>query len=214
MTTSSKRYARLVLNTLGLASNCYGFSMINGIFPPYIGFGGIFQFLTMIGLALATFAFALKIIRFFVPGALGGLYKYIAYVVTPMEGLISVLYWPMVLYNKELLMNQEVPFALPLHLDMALHLWPAVLLWIDFLVFDVDFVRSRAHVGIIYVFTLVYLAWSTYCFSRNGFWVYPFLGDFSVLGRVTFFMFSGNICVAMYEAGKLKHHANFFGFIQ
>ncbi|KAI7880392.1 hypothetical protein K492DRAFT_207581 [Lichtheimia hyalospora FSU 10163] len=204
MALVDKPWARLALNIIGFVSNCYGFSVV-GIFPPSIGFGGIFQFLTMIGLSVATLAFALKILRFAVPGALEGPYRHIAYVATPMEGLITLLYWPMVFYSRDLLADQDLPFELPLTLDMALHFWPAVLLWIDFLVFDAEFQRSKAHVLTIYVFTIFYLAWSTYCFSRNGFWVYPFLAEFSTVGRMTFFMCCGNLCAAMYEAGAYIH---------
>lgn len=117
-----------------------------------------------------------------------------------MEGLISLLYWPMMLYNRELLMSHEM--VLPLSIDASLHLWPAVLLWLDFLVFDADFQRSRMHVITIYCFTLFYLCWTTYCFSHNGFWPYPFLAEFSTLGRASFYMFCGTACVLMYEAGK------------
>lgn len=94
MAIVDKPWARLALNIVGFISNCYGFSVV-GVFPPEIGFGGIFQvstmkpngnkddlfialtwiqFLTMIGLSVATLAFALKILRFAVPGALEGNY--------------------------------------------------------------------------------------------------------------------------------------------
>ncbi|KAI9494817.1 FAR-17a/AIG1-like protein [Zychaea mexicana] len=193
---TTKELARLLLNVVGLLSNAYGFSFVVGAFPSDIGFGGIFQFLTIIG--LTSVKLKTKKINHFV-----AIYKHIAYVATPMEGLITILYWPMVLYSKELLQHQEVPFFLPLPLDMSLHLWPAVLLWIDFLAFDVEFVRSKTHIVVIYAFTVWYLGWSSYCFARNGFWVYPFLSEFSTIGRATFFMFCGNVCVAMYEAGKV-----------
>ncbi|KAI7850985.1 FAR-17a/AIG1-like protein [Circinella umbellata] len=199
---TTKEWTRLLLNIVGLLSNAYGFSSLTGIFPPDIGFGGLFQFLTIIGLTLATITFALKIIRFVIPNALEDIYKSVAYVTTPMEGLITLLYWPMVIYSKDLLQHQEVPFVLPLPLDMSLHLWPAVLLWIDFLLFDIEFVRSKTHIYVIYIFTLLYLGWSSYCFARNGFWVYPFLAEFSTIGRATFFMLCGNVCIGMYEAGK------------
>ncbi|KAI8142188.1 FAR-17a/AIG1-like protein [Fennellomyces sp. T-0311] len=205
---TTKDYARLLLNIIGLASNGYGFSFVLTAFPAEIGYGGIFQFLTIIGLTLATVTFALKVIRFLIPGALGAVYKSIAYIATPMEGLISLLYWPMILYSKDLLQHEEIPFVLPLPLDMSLHLWPAVLLWIDFLVFDVDFQRSKLHVGAIYVFTIFYLGWTSYCFARNGFWAYPFLSEFSTMGRATFFMLCGNVCVVMYEAGKPNFERN------
>ncbi|ORZ01532.1 FAR-17a/AIG1-like protein [Syncephalastrum racemosum] len=202
---ATNTYGRLVVNIIGLLSNLYGFSFMLNLSSDVLGYGGMFQFLTIIGLTLATIAFAIKIIRFIIPGSLGALYKFVVYVATPMEGLITLLYWPMIFYSKDLLQAEDMPFVLPLSVDMSMHFWPAFLLYVDFFLFDADFERSKTHIGAIYIFTLAYLGWTTLCFSRNGFWVYPFLADFSHMTRAMFFIFCGNVCAVMYEAGAFVH---------
>ncbi|KAL1928177.1 hypothetical protein VTP01DRAFT_3093 [Rhizomucor pusillus] len=202
---TTKEWLRFGLNTIGLASNIYGFSFVINALPPAPGFGGIFQFLTMIGLTMATLSFALKVLRSLVPGFLTGLHKTVVYVATPLEGLITLLYWPMIFYSRDMLAHQETPFMLPLVPDMSLHFWPAVVLWADFLIFDIEFQRSKQHVAIIYIFSLVYFFWTWYCFSRNGFWPYPFLAQLSHYARAMLFMFCGNVCIGVYEFGAFVH---------
>lgn len=121
-----------------------------------------------------------------------------------MEGLISVLYWSMILIDPRLLIPDELP-RIPLILDFTLHLFPAVFLWIDFLMFDIEFVRSKAHIILIAVFTLCYFVWSWYCQSVNGYWPYPFLGEFTFWMRAGFFVSSGMLCWGMYEVGAAIH---------
>jgi hypothetical protein len=121
-----------------------------------------------------------------------------------MEGLISVLYWSMILTDPHLLIPKDMP-GIPLLLDCTLHLFPAVFLWIDFLLFDIEFKRSNLHVGLIYGFAAFYFVWSWYCQHINGYWPYPFLADFSLLMRTLFFVFSGVFCWCMYEFGAMVH---------
>lgn len=122
-----------------------------------------------------------------------------------MEGLISVLYWSMMLMDPHLIIPQDIE-RIPLLLDFTLHLFPAVFLWIDFLVFDVQFKRSNSHVVIIYGFALFYFIWSWYCKYVNGYWVYPFLAEFNLPMRIAFFAGSGIFCWGMYEFGALIHY--------
>ncbi|KAG1457712.1 hypothetical protein G6F56_006551 [Rhizopus delemar] len=198
---------RLVLNAIGLYSNVYALKNINSpaLQNPFaLGFGGQYQYLTIIGLVTATIAFSLKILRYFVPKFSNVVYTIVTNIATPLEGLISVLYWSMLMIDPHLLIPEELP-RLPLVLDFTLHLFPAVFLWIDFLMFDIDFVRSKAHVLVIAIFTLLYFIWSWYCHSINGYWPYPFLGDFTFWMRVSFFAVSGLLCWGMYEVGAAIH---------
>lgn len=121
-----------------------------------------------------------------------------------MEGLISVMYWSLMFMDPKFLIPEDIP-RIPIILDMTLHLFPAVFLWIDFLVFEVQFKRSNSHVKVIYGFAVFYYVWSWYCFSQNGYWAYPFLGDFNLPLRTAFFAGSGIFCSIMYEIGAVIH---------
>ncbi|KAI9467979.1 MAG: FAR-17a/AIG1-like protein [Benjaminiella poitrasii] len=202
------QFLNLVFNTVGFFSNVYALRNMNsGMFEnPYaLGFGGQYQYLTILGLTIATVAFALKIIRYFIPQFSTVIYEIVTNIATPLEGLISVMYWTMILVDPHLLIPKDFP-GIPLLLDCTLHLFPAVFLWIDFLAFDVEFKRSNAHVGVIYVFTVFYFVWSWYCQNVNGYWAYPFLAEFSLLMRVNFFAGSGLLCWGMYEFGAKIHN--------
>ncbi|CEP15021.1 hypothetical protein [Parasitella parasitica] len=198
----------LAFNTIGLVSNVYALCNMNAnaFENPYAnGFGGQYQYLTIIGLATATIAFGLKIMRYFVPKFSPLIYEVVTNIATPLEGLISVLYWSMTLIDPHLLVPEDVP-GIPFLLDCAFHLFPAVFLWVDFLAFDIDFKRSNAHVGVIYGFAVFYFCWAWICYQVNGFWAYPFLGELSTSMRAAFFVASGVLCWAMYEFGARVHH--------
>ncbi|KAG1055785.1 hypothetical protein G6F43_002277 [Rhizopus delemar] len=192
----SSKEKRLILNAVGLYSNIYALKNVNSpLFQnPYaVGFGGQYQYLTIIGLVTATIAFGLKLLRYVMPNFSAFIYTIVTNIATPLEGLISVLYWSMILIDPRLLIPDELP-RIPLILDFSLHLFPAVFLWIDFLMFDIEFVRSKAHIILIAVFTLCYFVWSWYCQSVNGYWPYPFLGEFTFWMRAGFFISSGMLC--------------------
>jgi hypothetical protein len=110
----------------------------------------------------------------------------------------------MMMMDPHLLIPDDI-ILIPLPLDFSLHLFPALFLWVDFLVFDLDFARSNAHVFMIYSFAAFYFVWSWYCQTINGYWPYPFLGDFTDTMRVGFFVGCGSLCWCMYEAGAFIH---------
>ncbi|KAG0182073.1 hypothetical protein DFQ28_007996 [Apophysomyces sp. BC1034] len=133
------------------------------------------------------------------------LFDAVANIAVPVEALVSVLYWPMVLTAREMLVPKDSPFDLPLSLDLALHLWPTLFIWFDFLVYNTTFKRSSTHVTALYIFAMLYYVWTAYCFHRNGFWPYPFLGEFSHAGRAVLYMACGTLAVIMYNGGALIH---------
>ncbi|KAI9247051.1 FAR-17a/AIG1-like protein-domain-containing protein [Sporodiniella umbellata] len=203
----SSKEIRLALNAAGLYSNYYALKNFDSyLFDNQIslGFGGPYQYLTILGLSTATIAFALKILRYFSAEFSAVAYTIVTNIATPLEGLISVLYWSLLMLDPKLLMPEDMP-PISLDVDFALHLFPALFLWLDFLMFDIHFVRSQAHILVIAAFTVFYFVWSWYCYSINGMWPYPFLGDFTFLMRSGFFIGSGLLCWLMYEVGAYVH---------
>ncbi|KAI9010432.1 FAR-17a/AIG1-like protein [Phycomyces nitens] len=206
MSDTHQVWTSLVLNSLGLLSNIYGLYAINYLYvnPYAVAFGGHLQYLTIIGLLAATLAFALRLIQFAFPGSLKKTYELVVNIATPLEGLITFLYWSMALVNPRLLSPKDLPPP-PLHLDFALHLVPAILLWTNFFWFNLEFKRSVRHIITIYGFVVFYYVWSWYCKTRNGYWPYPFLNAFSDSNRAVFFFGCGTLCWLMYETGAFFH---------
>ncbi|KAL1934824.1 hypothetical protein VTP01DRAFT_7006 [Rhizomucor pusillus] len=199
-------YASFSISTIGFISNLLALYSVHYVYEnPYaVGFGGHFQYLTILGLSTATLAFAVKMYRFFVPGGLQGFYEVVTNIATPLEGLVSVMYWAMVFIDPELLIPKDMP-PIPNIVDFALHLYPAMFLWSDFLIFNADFKRSPRHVALIYACAALYLAWSWYCQTKNGYWPYPFLDQLDTVPRVLFYLFCGTLCWIIYEAGAFVH---------
>ncbi|KAI8640626.1 FAR-17a/AIG1-like protein [Parasitella parasitica] len=185
----------LVFNTVGLVSNIYALCNMhaNELESPL---GVQYQYLTVIGLLIATVAFGLKIMRYFIPKFSSSVYEIITNIATPLEGLITVLYWSLTLVDPHLIIPGDVPDT-SLLVDCAFHLFPALFLWIDFLAFEIDFKRSNAHVRVIYGFAVFYFLWAWFCYQLNGFWVYPFLDQLSMSMRAAVFATSGVLCWAI-----------------
>lgn len=101
----------------------------------------------------------------------------LAVLVVPIEGLVSVLYWSLMLVDPALLNPAtapgEEPFRIPLKLDIALHALPALFLWTDFLAFSPPFPQQARPAVIATTATAAYCAWMEYCAQGNG-GTYPY----------------------------------------
>ncbi|KAG2200667.1 hypothetical protein INT47_005823, partial [Mucor saturninus] len=183
--------------TAGLCSNVYGlYHIVHDFAMP--GYGGHFQFLTIIGLSLATLALAARILNL-TTGAFNFIYSTLSALATPTEGLISLLYWPIHCYDKYLLLPQEFEHELPPFLDICIHLLPACCLLTDMLLFHTSFKRSPLHILAIYVFALAYYYWVNVCYEQNGYWVYPLLAEMGDTQRGLFFVFCAWVCASIYK---------------
>ncbi|CAO3614466.1 unnamed protein product [Cunninghamella blakesleeana] len=208
-TFTLSQYTCLALNTTGLVSNLLTLYAVHVVFyNPYAAeaFGGHFQYLTIIGLSIATIAFAVNIIRVFSPTALELTYDIVYHIATPLEAIISVLYWTMVLcIGPELLIPKDIE-PIPLIFDLGLHLFSTIILWVDLFFFKPHFQRSWKHFVYIYGFVFFYYGWSYYCKTKNGVWPYPFLHEFpNAWARFSFYFISGTVSWLMYEAGAYLH---------
>ncbi|KAG2220244.1 hypothetical protein INT45_008785 [Circinella minor] len=192
----------ILMNTAGLASNLIALYCVHWVYEnPYaVGFGGHFQYLTILGLTIATFAFFLKLLAYILPGVFQAAYEIVSNLALPLEGLISALYWGMGLIDPTFITPKDMP-PIPLIVDCALHLFPAMFLWFDFLIFNNEFKRSVRHVAIIYGFGIWYYVWSCFCHSRNSYYPYPFLDQMSEYQRIMFYLISATLAWCMYEFG-------------
>lgn len=116
--------------------------------------------------------------------------------------MITLLYWPISFYNKDLLLPDDFERELPLDLDICIYLIPVVVLLIDLLVFDTGFKKSSLHILAIYVFILAYYYWISVCYEENGYWVYALLGELGDMQRGFFFVFCAWVCAGIYKLSK------------
>ena len=168
-------------------------------------YGWHFQYLTIIGLALATTTFLL--------GSIADLttsYRLVRYknalsvVATPLEVLISILYGGLVSIDKELVIPKE--FQLGLLPDISFHAIPAIVLSIDYLLLSPPWTISfRQALSLSIAFAFAYWFWVEHCYRHNGWYPYPIFEALSTPWRVLLFSFSGALMAGSTEMMKYAY---------
>lgn len=167
-------------------------------------YGTHFVFLTIIGLVVSYIVQALGVIFALTKSKLiknlkDGLNK----LSTPLELVISILYWGIRSYDPKLLINEEIQEGLPLWVDMSIHFLPAAVGSLDVLFFSPRWKTS--FVNIFFQFSLcatAYWYWVDYAYSRNGFYPYPLFGLVSQEVRIGIFV--GSVFIASISFAFLK----------
>lgn len=171
---SPSRTVSATVHVLGLASFAYSFEYLIG-HPNHINqaYGWHFQYLTIIGLSLATATFALGLVA---DGTLSrpvfAAKNVLSLCAAPMEVLISTLYWGLRAIDPALVVPPEL--ELPLSADLSFHLAPTL-----FLVFDILLLSPPWTIAALPASALsaaiagLYWFWIEWCFRHNGFYPYP-----------------------------------------
>ncbi|SGY50553.1 BQ5605_C001g00895 [Microbotryum silenes-dioicae] len=169
-------------------------------------FGGQWNFLTVLSLAVSWLTFAVAVLKDVLPSVrlFDRLKTTLMIVAVPVEGLVSLLYWGMQVgcppnsfllraqvptltlirtykqfYDPSLLTPKGAIFKIPLFLDISIHAFPALLLWIDFLVFSPPMSKKANPLLISTVATMGYTTWMEYTNYHNQWFPYPFLSESS-----------------------------------
>jgi len=166
---SPSRTFSFLVHTVGTAAFLAAFQYLQR-FPVSLAdsYGGHYQFLTIIGLALALLSFVcgvlgdLTLIPLFFDVKNG-----LTICAAPLEVLISTLYWSIVLVDKSLLFPPEL--QLPFLPDVGFHAAPAALLTVDVLLFSPPWaITARGAMAVNTVLAFLYWGWVEWCFSHNG----------------------------------------------
>ena len=169
LTSPSPSSLSLPFHLLGIASFGYNFYFLTTWVNPIAqAYGWHFQFLTIIGLAASLASFAC--------GALADLSgsrllfrakNTLSVAATPLEVLISVLYWGIRAIDPHLLFPDE--FRLGLGVDAGFHLAPAVFLTLDLLLFSPPWtIPAYGAMALSTSIGFAYWYWVELCFSKNG----------------------------------------------
>ncbi|KAI5795090.1 FAR-17a/AIG1-like protein [Geopyxis carbonaria] len=173
---------------VGLLSFSYSFWYLEN-FPNEmsVAYGWHFQFLTIIGLALATLTFGFGLLAdIFLSPQLFLIKNACAVTSAPLEVLISVLYWGICSIDKTLVMPPEM--QLELHADIGFHLLPAVFLFIDIMLLSPPWTFSvLPALAIPATLATGYWFWLEECFQHNGFYPYPLLNQTATHERLFIF---------------------------
>ncbi|CAO3614961.1 unnamed protein product [Mucor hiemalis] len=187
----------LIIVTAGLGANLYALYALRSAIPSP-GYGGHSQYLSVCGLVIATLAFFFRILNL-LTGTFRGLYEAFIAVATPLEGIISVLYWALSFYQKDLVLPAGPGVNISFILDICLHLIPAVVCWVDFLAFNQEFKKSPVHILSMYILAMMYFAWVNQCFEENGYWAHLLFEKLSDMQRGALLLSSAWICSNLYK---------------
>ncbi|KAF2456684.1 FAR-17a/AIG1-like protein [Lineolata rhizophorae] len=151
-------------------------------------YGWHMQYLTILGLAAATLAFALGLAADLTGSAAPFAAKNaIAIGAAPLELVVSVLYWGLRLVDERLVLPDWAP-RLPLAVDLGFHAAPALVLALDLVLFSPPPARPPARTfALSAALALAYWFWIELCFARNGFYPYPIFALLTPPWRVALF---------------------------
>ncbi|KAI8684350.1 hypothetical protein NCS57_00101000 [Fusarium keratoplasticum] len=192
--TSPSRSVSLLLHVLGLASFSYNFHFLTVWETPLsVSYGWHFQFLTIIGLTASLIAFALGVLAdLTLSHALFQAKNAVAVLATPLEVVISILYWGIRFIDPNLLIADG--FVLDMLPDMGFHLAPAVFLTLDLILLSPPWtIPAYTIMAISTVVAFAYWYWVELCFSHNGWYPYPLFELLSTEQRVLLFTFSAGL---------------------
>lgn len=192
---SPSRSLSAIVHLLGIVSFSASFRWL-AIFPnpEDAKFGGSFQFLTIIGLALALTSMTLGFLAdLTLSRTLFNAKNTVSVISTPLEVLISILYWGLCLIDSGLVFPEEL--RLPFLPDFGFHAMPAIMLALDLLLFSPPWtIKFRGAVALSTSLAFGYWAWIEFCFSHNQTYPYPIFTFLSTPQRIALFLFAGITC--------------------
>lgn len=165
---SPSRSLSALVHLLGVASFTASFQwLFANPLPATEQFGGNFQFLTIIGLAFACTSMALGFLAdLTLNRTLFNAKNIISVCATPLEVLISILYWGISFIDKRLLFPEDL--ELPFLPDFGFHAMPAIMLTLDLLLFSPPWtIKFHGAVALSTALAFAYWAWIEYCFVHN-----------------------------------------------
>ncbi|KAG9238541.1 FAR-17a/AIG1-like protein [Amylocarpus encephaloides] len=158
-------------------------------FPSMINdsYGWHWQYLTIIGLtvAYATFVFGFLADLTLSP-TLFLIKNSLSLCSTPLEVLISLLYWGISAIDKSLVVPPEIHMG-PLA-DIGFHAIPSILLVVDLLFLSPPWtIHALPAMGLSSALAVSYWAWVEHCYKHNGFYPYPLFGQLNTTQRSILF---------------------------
>lgn len=158
-----------VIHLAGLVSFASSFAYLF-MFPTPISasYGGQFQFLTIIGLALAMVTFALGLLAdITLSPQLFAAKNGLSVCSAPLQVLVSILYGGLCAIDKGLVVPPEL--ELPLLPDFGFHGMPAIMLSLDLLLLSPPWaIKSYSAMAVSLTLAFAYWGWIEFCFSKNG----------------------------------------------
>ncbi|TQV97142.1 hypothetical protein V2A60_000225 [Cordyceps javanica] len=181
----------LLWHLVGIASfaSSYRF-LLQWKTPVSESYGWHLQFLTIIALTLSFFTFVVAVVADVTRSAtLFGIKNSLSIVATPLNVVVTTLYFGISAIDPELVVPPE--FKIPLAVDLGFHFAPGLLLVFDYLVLSPPWtVGAPVVMGLSTSIAFGYWYWIELCYSKNGWYTYPIFALLNTPQRVLLFVFS------------------------
>ncbi|KAL1952822.1 hypothetical protein VTO42DRAFT_4127 [Malbranchea cinnamomea] len=156
-------------------------------------YGWHFQYLTIIGLTLSTITFAVGFAAdVFMSHRLFQLKNFLSVCSTPLEVLISVLYWGLRLVDERLVKPEWS--VISTSADIGFHAVPTIVLVFDLLYLSPPWtVTALKSMGLATTIAFGYWFWVEQCYKYNGWYPYPLFEKLTTPWRIALFGFSATV---------------------
>ncbi|KAL3417892.1 integral membrane protein [Phlyctema vagabunda] len=194
---SRSRTAAIFVHIIGIVSFSLSYKYLLD-FPNMINasYGWHFQYLTIIGLTIASLTFVSGLLAdLTLSPTFFKIKNTLSLCSTPLEVLISVLYWGISAIDKSLLIPPDMDLSS--WADVGFHAMPSVLLTIDLLFFSPPWtITAWPAMGLSSTLAVAYWAWVEHCYKHNGFYPYPLFGQLDTTQRTLLFTVSAMMMTA------------------
>ncbi|KAL6716168.1 hypothetical protein ACLMJK_005734 [Lecanora helva] len=195
-----------ILHLLGLSSFIYSFKWLSDNPNPINeSYGWHFQYLTILGLTVATLAFTCGLLADLTSSTtLFYIKNMLSICATPLEVLISILYWSLRIYDRNLVIPEWA--QLPFQADISFHAVPSLVLTLDLLFLSPPWTISTiGAMGLSTFLAFSYWFFVEQCFQHNGFYPYPIFEMVGTSGRIGLFTMSAVIMTGSTVALKVVY---------
>ncbi|TKA25903.1 hypothetical protein B0A50_05658 [Salinomyces thailandicus] len=189
---SPSRGLSAFLHSLALASFIYSFDyLVRYPNPINDSYGWHLQFLTIIGLALATATVTIGLLAdLTLSRTLFAVKNILSVASAPLACLISLLYWGLRAIDHSLVLPDWAP-PISLHSDLSFHAVPAFSLIVDLLFLSPPYtIAFLPALGLSATIAFGYWWWVEQCYRVNHFYPYPLFEILSTPQRVGLFAFA------------------------
>jgi len=156
-----------LLHVLGLVAFTAMFFMLD-IFPTPLrdSFGGDLKFLTILGLSLSRVTFFIGLLAdLTLNQQLFAIKNVLSICATPLEVLVSILYWGITAIDRSLVVPDEI--HLPFGMDFGMHAMPAIMLTLDLLLLSPPWTVKAYHaMALSMTIAFAYWIWMEICFAK------------------------------------------------
>ncbi|NXY83779.1 ADTRP protein, partial [Alcedo cyanopectus] len=120
----------------------------------------------------------------------------------PVSTFVSISFWTLYSYNRELVYPKSLDGVIPLWLNHAMHTAVLPFAVLEILALPHRYPAKKKGLVLLGFVAFLYISWVLWIYSVTGEWVYPLFALFSPAGLAAFFAGSVAIIISFYNFGE------------